>query len=56
MDDPDGLARAFEAALDGNFSERYSPHDLEPYVYPAPARQVAELVERTIAEKAGAAL
>ena len=55
MDDPDGLARAFEAALDGNFSERYSPHDLEPYVYPAPARQVAELVERTIAEKAGAA-
>lgn len=55
MEDPEGLARAFEAALDGNLTERYSPHGLEPYVYPAPARQVAELVERAIADTAGAA-
>jgi glycosyltransferase involved in cell wall biosynthesis len=51
MDDPEGLARAFEAALDGNLTERYSPHDLDPYVYPAPARQVAELVERAITKR-----
>ena len=54
VDDPEGLARAFEAALDGKLSERYSPHGLDPYVYPTPARQVAELVERSVAEKAGA--
>lgn len=50
IDDADGLARAFEAALDGKLTERYSPHDLDPYVYPAPAQQVAELVEQAIAE------
>jgi glycosyltransferase involved in cell wall biosynthesis len=54
MDDPEGLARAFEAALDGNLTQRYSPHDLDRYVYPAPARQVAELIERAIAERAAA--
>jgi glycosyltransferase involved in cell wall biosynthesis len=54
MDDSEGLARAFEAALDGKLTERYSPHDLDRYVYPAPARQVAELIERAIAERAGA--
>jgi glycosyltransferase involved in cell wall biosynthesis len=55
MEDAEGLTRAFEAALDGKLSERYSPHNLDPYVYPAPARQVAELVERAVAERAGAA-
>ena len=52
MDDSEGLARAFEAALDGNPTQRYSPHDLDRYIYPAPARQVAELVEQAIAERA----
>ena len=55
VDDAAGLAEAFEAALDGKLSERYAPHDLEPYVYPGPARQMAELVERAIAERRGAA-
>jgi glycosyltransferase involved in cell wall biosynthesis len=54
MDDSEGLARAFEAALDGKLTERYSPHDLDRYVYPAPARQVAELIQRAIAERAAA--
>jgi glycosyltransferase involved in cell wall biosynthesis len=54
IDDAEGLARAFEAALDGTLTERYSPHDLDPYIYPAPARQVAELVEQAIAERAAA--
>jgi glycosyltransferase involved in cell wall biosynthesis len=52
IDDAEGLARAFEAALDGKLTERYSPHDLDPYIYPAPARRVAELVEQAIAERA----
>jgi glycosyltransferase involved in cell wall biosynthesis len=55
MEDSEGLAGAFEAVLDGKLSERYSPHHLDPYVYPAPARRVAELVEQAVAERAGAA-
>ena len=51
MDDTEGLAKALEAALDGELAERYEPHDLDPYVYPAPARAVAELVERAIAQR-----
>jgi glycosyltransferase involved in cell wall biosynthesis len=54
MDDSDGMAGAFEAALDGKLAERYSPRNLDPYVYPAPARQMAELVERAIADRTGA--
>jgi hypothetical protein len=53
IDDAEGLAGAFEAALGGKLTERYSPHDLDRYTYPAPARQMAELVERAIAERAG---
>ena len=55
MDDAESLAGAFEAALDGKLSGRYSPHDLDRYVYPAPAQQVAEVVERVLGERAGAA-
>jgi glycosyltransferase involved in cell wall biosynthesis len=55
VDDVEGLADAFEQVLDGKLSERYSPHDLDPYVYPAPARQVADLVEQAIGERARAA-
>jgi glycosyltransferase involved in cell wall biosynthesis len=55
IDDADGLAGAFEAALDGKLSERYAPHDLEPFVYPAPARELAELVEDALAQRTGAA-
>jgi glycosyltransferase involved in cell wall biosynthesis len=53
IDDAEGLAGAFEAALDGKLSGRYAPHDFEPYVYPAPARELAEQVERAIAERTG---
>jgi glycosyltransferase involved in cell wall biosynthesis len=55
VDDVEGLTDAFEQVLDGKLSERYSPHDLDPYVYPAPARQVADLVEQAIGERARAA-
>jgi glycosyltransferase involved in cell wall biosynthesis len=54
IDDAEGLAGAFEAALDEKLARQYSPHDLDRYVYPAPAWQMAELVERAIAERAGA--
>jgi glycosyltransferase involved in cell wall biosynthesis len=53
IDDAEGLAGAFEAALDGKLSELYAPHDFEPYVYPAPARELAAQVERAIAERTG---
>jgi glycosyltransferase involved in cell wall biosynthesis len=52
LDDTEAVARAFEAIMDGKLTERYAPHDLDPYVYPAPARRVAELVEQAIAERA----
>jgi glycosyltransferase involved in cell wall biosynthesis len=52
LDDTEAVARAFEAIMDGRLTERYAPHDLDPYVYPAPARRVAELVEQAIAERA----
>ena len=55
LEDPEGLARAFEAALEGKLSERLSPRHLDAYVYPAPAKRVAELVEQAIADRAGAA-
>jgi glycosyltransferase involved in cell wall biosynthesis len=55
MEDSEGLAGAFEAALDGSLSEAYSPRDLDAYVYPAPARRVAELVERAVAHRTGSA-
>jgi glycosyltransferase involved in cell wall biosynthesis len=55
IDDADGLAGAFEAALDGKLSERYAPHGLEPFVYPAPARELAELLEGALAQTTGAA-
>ena len=38
MDDTEGLARAFEAALDGKLAESFSPRDLDRYRYPAAAR------------------
>jgi glycosyltransferase involved in cell wall biosynthesis len=53
--DVENLAGALENALDGKLSERYAPHDLEPYVYPAPARELAGLVERALTERMGAA-
>jgi glycosyltransferase involved in cell wall biosynthesis len=55
MDDTEGLATALAAALDGKLAESYRPHDLDPYLYPAPARAMAELVERAIAQRTGAA-
>ncbi len=55
MDDREGLARAFEAALDGKLTDSFSPRDLERYRYPATAEQMAELVERAIAGRTGAA-
>ncbi len=54
MDDTEGLARAFEDALDGKLTDGFSPRDLERYRYPATAQRMAELVERTIAARTGA--
>ena len=52
VDDAEGLAGAFDAVLDGRLADRFEPHGLDPYVYPAPARRVAELVEEAIAARA----
>jgi glycosyltransferase involved in cell wall biosynthesis len=51
VDDVEGLADALEATLDGRLGERFEPHGLDPYLYPAPARLVEELVEQAIAER-----
>jgi glycosyltransferase involved in cell wall biosynthesis len=52
VDDAEGLTDALEAVLDGKLGERFEPHNLDPYLYPAPARLVEELVEQAIAERA----
>lgn len=47
-DDPETIARALLAAVDGTLNAAYAPRDRDRYVYPAPAEAVAELVERAI--------
>jgi Glycosyl transferase 4-like domain len=51
-DDVSGIMRALEAAGDGTLAAAYNPHGLERYTYPGPAEEVAQLIERAIAQKA----
>lgn len=52
QDDVQGIAAALREVADGTARERYRPHDLERYVYPAPAEEMAEAVERAVARRA----
>jgi glycosyltransferase involved in cell wall biosynthesis len=47
-DDVEGIARSLLAAVDGTLAETYAPRDRDRYVYPAPAEEMADLVERAI--------
>jgi glycosyltransferase involved in cell wall biosynthesis len=46
--DPAAIAGAIRSALRGDLDRSYAPHGLEPYTYPAPAKQMAVAVERAI--------
>jgi glycosyltransferase involved in cell wall biosynthesis len=50
--DPDAVADALRAVLDGKLAESYGPRDLERYLYPAPAVAMEEQIERAIAARA----
>ncbi len=49
--DVDGIVRALEALVDGTLTDSYAPRSLARYVYPGPAEEVAEVVERAIARR-----
>jgi glycosyltransferase involved in cell wall biosynthesis len=51
-DDPPGIARALEAAVDGTLAAAYEPRELERYIYPRPAEEAAALIEQAIAQRA----
>lgn len=50
-DQPDEIADALLAAVDGRLAEAYSPHGLDQYIYPAPAAEFAAEVERVVARR-----
>jgi glycosyltransferase involved in cell wall biosynthesis len=50
--DVDGIEQALAAAVDGALTASYAPHGLTRYIYPRPAEEVADLVERAIAQRA----
>ncbi len=52
-DDVEAIGRVLEDLLDGSLAERYTPHNLERYRYPAPAHQVAELIDHAISRRDG---
>jgi glycosyltransferase involved in cell wall biosynthesis len=52
-EDVEAIERALEEVLDGVLGERYAPHDLERYRYPAPALQVAALLDAAVAARRG---
>jgi glycosyltransferase involved in cell wall biosynthesis len=50
-DDVDGIARALQEAVDGTLASAYAPRGLERYIYPGPAEEFAELIERAITQR-----
>ena len=46
--DSDAIASAIRSALRGELDRRYAPSGLGPYMYPAPAEEMAAAVERAI--------
>lgn len=51
--DPDEIAAALRRVATGELSRTYSPRQLEQFLQPAPARAIADLVERAL-ERRGA--
>lgn len=47
-DDPSAIAQALLATINGELAAAYSPHDLDRYVYPAPAVEFADEIERAL--------
>jgi glycosyltransferase involved in cell wall biosynthesis len=50
-DDADRIHDALLELLAGGLESRYAPHGLDRYVYPAPARAMAEAIEHAIAQR-----
>jgi glycosyltransferase involved in cell wall biosynthesis len=50
-EDVGGITRALGAVADGALASAYEPRGLERYVYPRPAEELAELVERAIEQR-----
>jgi glycosyltransferase involved in cell wall biosynthesis len=50
-DDAEGLAGALEQALDHRLGRDFAPHGLEPYVYPAPAEAVVDVIEEVSTQR-----
>ncbi len=48
-DQPEEIADALLASVDGRLAEAYSPRRLDQYIYPAPAAEFAAEVERILA-------
>jgi glycosyltransferase involved in cell wall biosynthesis len=53
-EDPDAIARLLRRALDGELAAAYAPRGLDRYRFPAPAREMAELVEAALARRSSA--
>jgi hypothetical protein len=47
-DDVPGIRRALAAVADGELDRGYEPRGLDRYVYPAPAKALAELIDRVL--------
>lgn len=52
-DQPEAIAQALLAVVDGKLAASYSPRDLDRYIYPAPAEKYAAEIERAIALHGG---
>ncbi len=50
-EDVGGIARVLGTVVDGTLASVYEPRGLERYVYPRPAEELAELIERAIAQR-----
>jgi glycosyltransferase involved in cell wall biosynthesis len=51
-DDVEAIEAGLETVLDGELPRSYDPRELDRYIYPAPARQMEEQIERAI-ERSG---
>jgi glycosyltransferase involved in cell wall biosynthesis len=51
-EDIGAITKALEATVDGTLAAAYNAHGLDRYAYPRPAEEVAELIERAIAQRA----
>lgn len=50
-DDVEGIMARIRELLAGLIGDSYAPHDIDQYVYPAPAERVGEEIERAIAHR-----